>query len=155
MMEYDVLDSKTAESGNLELNNGGKRSLKQCRGWAWFLAILGFIGTGFVLLAAIIMFAFGGRMAEGSGFHGGWLGLLYLAILALNIMPLIFLAKFAHKAGLACTQNDNGAFNEAIKNLGALFKSLGIVTIIFIVLYIIAIIIMVVFGMSELLRGSL
>lgn len=149
-MEYDILDDRTVNAGNLSLSNEGVKDLKTGRGWAMFMAIMGIIMMAFIFIAAIIMFVMGSAMKSHMGVSGALFGLIYIVLGGVNLIPIIFLFKFAQKAGIACNQNDSSAFNLAIKNLGSMFKSTGIITISIIGLYIIGIIVALIFGMSSL-----
>jgi hypothetical protein len=149
-MEYDILDDKTVNAGNLSLSSDGVKDLKTGRGWAMFVAIVGIIGTGFMVIAAFIMFAMGSAMNSQMGFPGAILGVVYLVLAGINLIPIIFCMKFASKAGIACDQNDNTAFNLAIRNLRTMFKSTGIIVIAVLSLYIVGIIVAFIFGMSSL-----
>jgi hypothetical protein len=148
-MENKTLDESTVSNSYLNLDDEGQKFLKEGRGWAMFLAILGFIGMGFMLIGAIFMFAMGGMLGSELGFPGGLLGLLYLVIAGIYIIPLIFMFKFAQKAGNACETNDNNVFKEAIKNLRSFFKSSGIMIICFFAIYIIAIIVIATMGITN------
>lgn len=150
-MEYDILDDKAVNVGNLSLNNEGVNYLKNSRGWAMFIGIVGIIGAGFMLIMAIVMFVLGSAMSRETGMPGAVLGLIYLVMAGVNVAPIVFIMKFAQSAKKACQQFDNGAFNMAIKNLRGMFKSTGIVIISVIGLYIIAIIGFVIFGINSLI----
>ena len=79
-MENKTLDESTVSNSNLNLDEEGQKYLKEGRGWAMFLAILGFIGMGFMVIGAIAMFAMGGMLGSQLGFPGALIGLLYLVI---------------------------------------------------------------------------
>ena len=150
LMENLTLDEKTVESKGLVLNEEGIKFLKEGRGWALFMAILGFIGMAFMFIASIMMFVMGSFVGNQAGFPGALLGLLYLVIGAGYSIPVIYLAKFSSKAGRACDFNDQEAFNGAIKDLRSHFKSAGIAIISIIALYIVGIIVAVSVGLNSL-----
>lgn len=147
-MEYNVLDEKTVQSEDLVLNQDGKDDLQSGRKWALFILILGYISCGFLVLAALVMFVMGSTMNSTLGFNGGLIGLLYLVIGGIYVIPLIYLTKFIQKSALACNQNDSNALGLAIKNLKMTFKSIGIMTIVLIGLYIVFAIVLGVMAVS-------
>ena len=149
-MEYDILDEKTINTGGLSLSEEGKNHLNNGRSWALFLAIMGYISMGIMFIVAIFMFVAGSFMGNRLGMPSGVLGLVYLVLAAVYVVPLIYLTKFIRQAGVACKQNDNGAFNFAIKNLRMLFKSMGILTIVLIATYFVAIFVMIGLGATNL-----
>jgi hypothetical protein len=148
-MENKTLDESTVDNSNLNLDKEGQKYLKESRGWAMFLAILGFIGMGFMVIGAIVMFAMGGMLGSQLGFPSGLIGVLYLVIAGIYVIPLIFMFQFAQKAGNACDTNDSNVFREAIKNLRSFFKSTGIMIISFFVIYIIIIIVVISMGITK------
>ncbi|MBN2635708.1 MAG: hypothetical protein JXR61_05515 [Prolixibacteraceae bacterium] len=148
-MENSTLDEKTVETKGLVLNEEGIKFLKEGRGWALFMAILGFIGMAFMLIGAIAMFVMGSFIGSQTGFPGALMGLLYLVIGAAYSLPVIYLAKFSNKAGQACDFSDQEAFNQAIKDLRSHFKSAGIAIISIIALYFIVFIVAIVGGINS------
>lgn len=148
-MENNILDEKTSVPSNLGIDAESVRYLKEGRGWAMFLAILGFVGIGFIFIAAIAMFVAGSVMSSQLGFPGALLGVAYLILGALWILPVIYLFSFAQKAGAACKNNDTQSLSEAIKSLRTHFKIKGIMYIIMIALYIIIIFVAVAVGLSS------
>jgi hypothetical protein len=143
-MEYQVLDEKTTKESSLCLDSEGIADLKNGRGWALFLVILGFVGIGFLVIAAIAMFVAGS--AIGGGAMTGILGLAYIVIAGIYIIPLIFLLRFTSSVATACNQSDSSALKMAIRNLRLHFKSLGIIIIAMVIIYIIVIIGIVAYG---------
>ncbi|MBN2486283.1 MAG: hypothetical protein JXB34_09950 [Bacteroidales bacterium] len=136
---------------NLKLDQQATGYLREARGWAMFLAILGFIGVAFMVIAALVMFAAGPAIGTQFGFPVGMLGLLYLVMAVGMVLPPIFLLGFAQKAGNACESGDAGALTESLKNLRTHFKIKGILYILLIALYIIIIIAAVLTGIGSML----
>lgn len=123
--------------------------LKGAAKWAKFLAIIGFIFTGFVALASLFaggiystMFR---SMGLGSGF-GVLVTIVYLAGALLYFFPCLYLYNFASKAQAALQANDQNGITESFRNLKRFFKFVGILTIIGIAFLLLAFILGIAFG---------
>lgn len=143
-MEYDILDSRTVSSGSLSLTHDGVKDLKSTKGWVLFLAIVGIVMTGLMVLLAIFTIFMGAMMEEQTGVPVWVLSLVYILSAGISIIPIVFMLKFSKFAKQAYDQNDNKAFNNAVKGLKSLFKSVGIITICSISVYVIAIFVIII-----------
>jgi hypothetical protein len=133
----------------LFLNQTAIGFLKECRAWAMFISILGFLGAVLMMFFAVIMFFVGSKITPQYGFPGGLLGLIALATGVIMIIPPIYLFGFAQKAGIACRKNDSVSLQEAIKHLRTNFKIRGIYFIIMIAIYFIAIFVAIAVGVTS------
>lgn len=142
------------ESFELQLNQTAIQYLKESAKWSLFLAILGFIGIGFMLLAAIAM---GSIMSSGLGAAtpmagmGGMLSGLYVVMALLYFFPVYYLYKYAADMKTALNTRNNELLTSALGYLKSHHKFLGISIIVIISLYILAIIGFVAFGMSSMM----
>lgn len=126
---------------DLSVDSIGKAHLLDTAKWARFLAIVGFIGLGLLILFSIISLItapvkddFNTSTAYDTGVVAGTI-IGFLLIAALYFFPCLFLLRFANKMKTAIEANDITALNEAFKNLKVTFRYLGVLTIIFIVLF--------------------
>jgi len=154
MEDIQLLDNPKKEENELKINELTKMYLTTIYKWAKFFAVMTFIVSGIMFLAALFMIAAGGIRHDlfgGFGFSSMF-GLLYIIIAAIYILPGIFLNNFSSKLKNAILYTNNNELQEAFKNLKSLFKFFGILTIVFISLYIlifiVAIIVAVVAGFS-------
>lgn len=120
--------------------------------WARFLAILGFIGTGFVVLAALFIgtimsaisnFSPAGRMAAAPG---GFLTVFYLLLAVLNFFIALYLYQFGARVKEGVIFNSSATVTEGLRKLKLTFKIVGIVTIVMLVFYVFAIIGVIIFA---------
>ena len=129
------------------LTKASKSYLMETAKWSSYFGILGFIGTGFMVVASF----FAGTMfsslstlnpamsefpdAAGAGVSVG-ITIMYLFIALLYFFPSFYLFKSgkALKAGLET--DDDGQIEEGIKNMKSNFKFWGIFSIILISFYI-------------------
>lgn len=154
-MEEKLIDEQIQSDTNLCISEKGKTDLKIGRGWALFLAIMGFIFTGFMIIGGL-------GMTVASGFAGasnnlpfgfGWFGLIYFVLAGMYFIPVFFLYRFASSLQSALQNDNNMELNLSFRNLKMLFKSSGILLIVGIALYILVIIGFLIFGISQ--AGSL
>ena len=108
--------------------------LRMTKGWARFLAVLGFIACGFIVIAAI-----GIGLAGGSAFSGpraGVLAAVYLALAVIYLIPTIKLNRYA--SSIADLVNTRTELNlvAALDAQRSFWKTCGIFAIITIVIYI-------------------
>lgn len=146
----------------LNVNENAARYLYRVAQWSTFFAVLGFIGAGLLVLASVSMLAFGSFLpfmksmmpAEAGGFPAVIiivLGVVYLAISVLYFIVSLKLYRFASKAKEALRSNDDLLLEESFKNLNTYLKITGIITIIFLSIYLIGIVVAVFAGVGSLL----
>jgi uncharacterized membrane protein YjgN (DUF898 family) len=132
---------------NLELDAIAKNHLTDTVKWARFLAILGFIGLGLILITSIFVSINSANRnpdyIDDTAYKSGQVaGSMFVALLiiAIYFFPFYFLWKFANKMKVALLTDDSASLNEALKNLKATFRYVGVLTIIFIALTLIGMI---------------
>lgn len=127
----------------LRIDNAGKLFLTEAARWTTFLAILGYIGIGFMVIAALFMMTVGASMSSYKSIMpmgGGLLfSLIYLAFAALYFFPVNYLYKFASNMKSALRSNNQAELTKAFEYLKSHYKFIGILTIILFGLYILAI----------------
>lgn len=126
-------------SGNhLQIGDEAKQNLLTAAKWANFLAILGFIGLGFMLIAGLIMFAFIPSQAYGLSPILRYMPLMYLLFALLYFFPTMYMYKFASNMKIAVLSMNQNNSDDAIGYLKSFFKFIGVATIIVISLYILS-----------------
>ena len=151
-MESEITNSNNKQNPELVINTDGSDYLNIASKWAKFLAILGFIGTAFMVLAGIIMAvvtSFTSKLGSPFGFPVGLLGLLYVLLALLYFFPALYLFNFASKSRIALDTINQTEFDDSLKNLKKMFKFLGIMTIALIASYVIAIPTILIFSFSK------
>lgn len=114
--------------------------------WGKFLAILGFIVTGFLFLAGILMSFVLGMLPDemmplDMPFSPTVFSIIYITIAGIYIIPVIFLNNFCNKAIKAIENSSTENLTASIKNLKNLFVFVGISTIVILSFYTIILII--------------
>ena len=142
MEDTTVLDS--ADYGGvteeIRLTNESLGYLKETAKWGTFLAIMGFIGIGFMILVGVVMALFMSSMdlpgmeAFGSMNMVGF-GFIYVIFGAVYIYPILKLLQFGSKCKKAIAQSSTDLMTVALGNLKSCFKFTGILMVILLGFY--------------------
>lgn len=129
----------------LRLSADALENLRITAGWALFLSILGFIGIGFFILmgifASITLSSFGSDAMGGDfPFPPALFSLFYIVLGLLYFFPILYLYRFATQIRAAVQQKAQNILNQGLANLKAHYKFVGILAIVMIALYLIALI---------------
>jgi hypothetical protein len=146
------MDSSLIKNENkdiLQLTESSQSYLKETSSWTFFFSILGFIFLGLLFIGAItvsIMFSVldNENMPAISGLT---LGLLYITICIVLFFPVYYLYKFSSNMKTAIENNEINNLETALRNIKSHFKFMGYFTIIIIVIYVFAAIMMLFTGM--------
>jgi hypothetical protein len=145
MMTEEILNPETT---GLNVNESMKAELLTSAKWAKFLCIVGCVFVGiFVLIGLVAVFATS-AMSEMFGFKwgGALFGIIYLAISALYIYPLIKGFQFANCSKAACITNDQQQLARSFEGMKSVLRYMGILTIICLCFYIMMLIPALIFG---------
>lgn len=127
-----------------------KEYLLETSRWGMFLAIVGYVGLGLMLLFSLFMTTIFSAFDEFSStpfpFPVGAFGLIYVIIAVLYFFPVYYLHQFSRKIKKGLTFEDQTSITLGFRNLKSLFKFMGIFTIIILSLYILFIAGMMIFG---------
>jgi hypothetical protein len=137
----------------LSLNDLAVAAVRESAKWCMFLAIIGFMGIAVMVLAGAFMSLTMATIGDDPAFGGvdpfgglkAYFGLIYIVFAALYFFPVFYLYKYATGTKRALESSNSDLLSDALVNLKSHHKFLGIMTIIMISLYIIAIIGFVVF----------
>src|SRR5690349_4457465 len=107
--------------------------MRQTRPWVVFLAIMGFIGTAFMVLGGLAMVGFSGVAKLSPAF-----GLVYIALAILYLIPSLSL--FRYGAGIRRFLEGGGMVGlaQALASQKSFWRLIGIMTLVVIGLYILA-----------------
>ena len=143
------------DQNKLSLNDLAIDALRESAKWCLFLAIIGFIGIGFMILAGAFMSVAMSAISSNPAFGGGmnpfdsikaYVGIMYVVIAALYFFPIYYLYKYATGTKKALESGNSDVLSDALVNLKSHHKFLGIMTIVVISLYIVVIIGVVIFA---------
>jgi hypothetical protein len=130
----------------LQIDHNGTSYVRDAARWAKFLAVVGFIFCGLMVLVAILFASvlssvFNTMGSAGPAFSGGLVSTVYILMALLFFFPCLYLYNFASKAQAALNRNDQEQLNVSFRNLRAYFRFLGILTIIYLSLLVLVFII--------------
>jgi len=135
-------------TSNLFIGEKSKTDLLEYSKWAKFLAIMGYIGIGFMVLAAfgmLLMSVIGSANSVFDGFpmfFGVIYFVMYLVMAGLYYFPTSYLHKSADNIKYGIMNDNNEAVASDFDKLKSLFKFVGILTIIGIGFYVLSILVM-------------
>jgi len=126
------------------IDQSSRAHLAEAAKWAKFLAIVGFVMCGLIIVLSFFigtlfstsMSRYGDSAAFGSGF-GIIMTIVYLSFGVLYFFPCLFLFRFANNMIVALNSNEQITLNRSFQNLKIMFRYVGILTIIVLALYII------------------
>jgi Family of unknown function (DUF5362) len=146
MEQYSQQNEESSLFG-FAIDQSAKAHLAEAAKWAKFLAIVGFVMCGLLVILSFFIGTVFSSMGSYSDYESSGLGVfvtvLYLGIGVLYFFPCLFLFRFAINMTAALNANDQLTLNRAFQNLKIMFRFVGILTIIVLSLYILAF----VFGM--------
>lgn len=119
---------------SMEIDGSIMSVLNETRKWTKFLAILGFIGIGLLLLMGLffgtIFSSVMESMPQSSPFPGKMMGIIYVILAIVFFFPILYLLNFSNQMKSALYSNNQEALYIAFNNLKRHFKFIGIVAII-------------------------
>lgn len=129
--------------GSSDLDDFSKSYLLETVRWTKFLAILGFIGTGMMVFAALIFMTVGGVLSSmtsslsGLGILGSvGIGIFYLAFAFLYFYPVLCLYRFTTNMKSGIATGNQMQVTEAFRYQRNMYRFMGILAIVVISIYI-------------------
>lgn len=133
------LENKSIEIGQESLNH-----LNTTRKWAMFLAIMGFIFLGIMLLfgiiAGVFLSAFSDSVNSG-GLTGVMMGLFIIVMSAVYFFPILYLFRFSKHIANAVQTLSKDELYKAFKNLKSYFVYIGVLIIVVLSVYVVVLIV--------------
>ena len=135
-------------SNDLQVSPQAQSYLTESARWGKFLAIMGFIVCGFMMILSFFMPVFLTQLPPynrvstefSSGMKVG-MTVVYLLLALLSFFPCFYLYKFSVKMQSAVKMVSQENFDESLMNLKSVFKFYGIFVIIILSFYALAFII--------------
>lgn len=124
--------------------------LQATKPWVRLMSIILFISVGLMILVGVVMMFM--PATPGMGGIGPLIGILYILLSGLYIVPGIFLHRYASSIGDLLEGGGDVAMEAALGSQKSFWRFVGIVTLIVIALYVLAIIFMILFGMMSAMR---
>ncbi len=134
----------TPETRKIEIDQEVISNLNTTRKWTMFLAILGFIFLGFIIVFGLIAGTFLSTFKSDEvnlGIPESIMIIMFIVIAAIYFFPVYFLFQFSRHTSKAVVTLDKQELNKAFNNLRAYFTYIGIMAIVVITIYILAIVV--------------
>ena len=131
------------ENKKIEIEQDTLNDLNTTRKWSMFMAILGFIFLGLLLIVGLLAGTFFSAMSpgtEGLKIGGVFFFIIFLIIAAIYFFPVLFLFRFSRHTGNAVASLDKAELHKAFRNLKSYFVYIGVLIIIVLSLYLISLI---------------
>lgn len=132
------------EIRKIEIENETLKHLNTARKWAMFLAIIGFIFLGLIIVIGLIAGTFLTAFNSGEKSLGIPESLMFIPVLLVALLyffPVLFLFRFSKHTSHAIQTLDKLEFHKAMKNLKSYFAYIGIMIIVVFTFYIAVLII--------------
>ncbi len=136
------MDNKK-EIKDLEIDTGTLKYFDAIRKWTMFLSIAGFIFLGLIIVIGIIAGTFLSAFSSGklnSVFPGPLLFIPLLIAAIVDFLPILFLFRFSKHTAIAVHTRNMKELHRALKSLRAFFVYLGILLIVVLSIYAVALI---------------
>jgi uncharacterized membrane protein len=134
-MENEI--NPVQHGNSIEINPVMQGFLIETAKWGKFLAIVGFVMLGLLVLFAVIAMAGMSFLSSmsGAGVPMALFGLIYLVIAALYFFPVFYLFKFSVQLRKGLESVNQSLVTDGFENLKSLFKFMGILMIVVLSLY--------------------
>nr|WP_297306234.1 hypothetical protein [uncultured Flavobacterium sp.] len=144
----------TQSQNKLEVTDFIKSTLLETAKWAKLLAIIGFVGIGLMVVLGFFMGTITSMISsidpyamEDNPFDaigGIFVSIIYFVMALLYYFPIKYLFDFATKVKKAIAITDQQLFTEALVNLKAHYRYIGILMIVLLAFYALMLIVMII-----------
>jgi len=133
----ETIDNNVNSNDGVTIDSQITGYLKETAKWANFLAIVGFIVVGLMLLGSLFLLGAGAAMGGRIGLPA-FTSVLYLGMTALYFFPTYYLYLFSKKIKIGLNSQSQSEVNIAFENLKKMFKFMGIFMIVILAFYVLA-----------------
>jgi hypothetical protein len=142
---------------DLQIDHQSNSYLGEAAKWGKFLAIMGFIFCGLLIIIALfagtmmasMMSGFGGGSeATASAVGGGVITFVYIVFALIYFFPCLYLYNFSSKMQVALRANQQESLNTSFRNLKSCFKFMGILMIIMLAFWALGIVVAIGAGIA-------
>ena len=149
-MEHYTEQNQDTSLFGFGIDQSSRAHLSEAAKWARFLAIVGFVMCGLIVVIAIFAGSYLATMANSyndeyrssaalTGGMGAFIAIFYIGFAILFFFPCLFLFRFATRMKAALNTNDQPTLNTSFQNLKIMFRYVGILAIVMLSFYALAI----------------
>ena len=132
-------NEKQTQNFENQLTTAAVGFLQESAKWSKFMAIIGFIGIGLMVLVSLFMAigfsAMGASTMPELPFSMSVFSIIYVLFAAIYFFPVYYLYQYATKTSAALHSKNKQLLTDGLENLKSHHKFLGIFTLIIISLY--------------------
>ena len=132
-------NEKQNENFENQLTSVAVGFLQESAKWSKFMAIIGFIGIGLMVLVSLFMAigfsAMGASTMPELPFSMSVFSIIYVLFAAIYFFPVYYLYQYATKTSAALHSKNKQLLTDGLENLKSHHKFLGIFTLILVSLY--------------------
>ena len=132
-------NEKQPENFENQLTTAAVEFLQESAKWSKFMAIIGFIGIGLMVLVSLFMAIGFGAMGASTmpelPFPMSVFSIIYVLFAAIYFFPVYYLYQYATKTSAALHSKNKQLLTDGLENLKSHHKFLGIFTLILVSLY--------------------
>ena len=128
----ETLDNDVTATEGIVINSNGKANLLESSKWGNFLAIVGFVMLGLMVLGGLFVMVAGASIGSG---QFGMFGIIYIIVAALYFFPILYLFNFARKIKTGLSNGSQADVDTALENLKSMLKFMGIFMIVILSFY--------------------
>lgn len=135
--------SNEQDDNGLSLSNESKGYLAETAGWTKFLAIIGFVMMGLLVLMGLFAGSIFSALGAGDEmpFPPFLFGLIYIIIGLIYFFPILYLFRFSTKVKEAIQQKNEALLTAGFSNLKSHYKFVGILVVAVLALYAVGIVV--------------
>ncbi len=126
-----------------------KRYLYTAGSWAIFLSITGFIACGFLVIVGLFMGSVMSANMKMAGIPSFLFTLIYLVMALVYFFPALYLLRFGNRMRSSIQDQSQEDLTRSLANLKSFFKYSGILIIVVIAVYLLAMIAAVLVAMGR------
>lgn len=131
-------------SNDLTLNAVGQDALLSAAKWGKFLAIVGFIFCALMVVVGLYLSSLGSVYGSYAYINPVFIAVFYIVFAIILVFPCLYLLKFSNKMQEAIRTTSQESLDTSLINLKAMFKFYGIITIVVLGIYALAIIFIII-----------
>ena len=129
-------NEKQTENFENQLTSTAVGFLQESAKWSKFMAIIGFIGIGIMVLVSVFMaIGIGATTMPELPFSMSVFSIIYVVFAAIYFFPVYYLYQYATKTSIALHSKNKHLLTDGLENLKSHHKFLGIFTLIIVSLY--------------------
>lgn len=139
---YDPHAPVGAGEDAAEVSDEIVEAMRQTRPWVLFLGVLGFISVGLMVLLGFGVMAMGGV----KGMPSGALGIVYIILGAVYVIPSLYLWRFGSRIGTLVQFRSTTSLRDALVQQKSFWRFVGILSAVLIVVYVLVIVVAMAVG---------